>query len=108
MNEVNTSNIKNNKPFKSFVQSQIYFLKLIYREHPINFLLFILLTLFGAILSPLIVLLNKETIDTISSLGENGNIQWAIILLLLTFLLSFSTTFSAELEDYVFTKITLT
>lgn len=108
MNEVNTSNLKSDKPFKSFVQSQIYFLKLIYKEHPLNFILFILLTLFGAVLSPILVLLNKETIDTISSLGENSNIQWAIILLLLTFLLNFSTSFSAELEDYVFTKITLT
>ena len=62
---------KNKIPLSEFINSQIYFLKLIYKEHPKSFILFGFLVLFSSFIPPVLVLVNKETINKISRLDGN-------------------------------------
>ncbi|MDR4294145.1 ABC transporter ATP-binding protein, partial [Bacillus cereus] len=100
---------KEEKPFKAFVRSQIYFLKLIYKEYPKSFLLFGLLVLLSSICPPLIVLVNKETIDRISTInGDSNAFKYALLFLLIYFILNYATAIFTEIENYIFTKISIT
>ncbi|QWG77732.1 MULTISPECIES: ABC transporter ATP-binding protein [Bacillus] len=100
---------KEEKPFKAFVRSQIYFLKLIYKEYPKSFLLFGLLVLLSSICPPLIVLVNKETIDRISTInGDSNAFKYALFFLLIYFILNYATAIFTEIENYIFTKISIT
>lgn len=105
---IRADSLKVEKPVRAFFQSQLYFLKLIYKKHPIIFIVFILLTLFSSIIPPIIVVLNKETIDAISMLTSEDTLDWVILLLVITFTLNFVSSFLKELEEYIFKKIMYT
>lgn len=100
---------KNEKPFKIFIRSQIYFLKLIIKEHPKNAMFFVLITLLSSVSPPLVVLLNKETIDKISDInGDITAFKTVIYLLILYYLLNYAIEIFREAQDYIFEKISLT
>ncbi|MDN3233547.1 ABC transporter ATP-binding protein [Priestia megaterium] len=100
---------KNKKPFKIFINSQIYFLKLIIKEHPRNAIFFVLITLLSSVSPPLVVLLNKETIDKISSInGDIAAFKIVIYLLILYYLLNYAIEIFRETQNYIFEKISLT
>jgi len=100
---------KNEKPFKIFIRSQIYFLKLIIKEHPKNAMFFVLITLLSSVSPPLVVLLNKETIDKISNInGDITAFKTVIYLLILYYLLNYAIEIFREAQDYIFEKISLT
>ncbi len=100
---------KNENPFKIFIRSQIYFLKLIIKEHPKNAMFFVLITLLSSVSPPLVVLLNKETIDKISNInGDITAFKTVIYLLILYYLLNYAIEIFREAQDYIFEKISLT
>ncbi|MDO6851666.1 ABC transporter ATP-binding protein [Priestia megaterium] len=100
---------KNKKPFKTFIHSQIYFLKLIIKEHPKNAILFAFITLLSSVSPPLVVLLNKKTIDKISSInGDITAFKTVIGLLILYYLLNYAIEVFRQAQDYIFEKISLT
>lgn len=100
---------KQKEPFKDFIRSQIYFLKLIYKEYPKSICLFGLLVLLSSIFPPLIVLVNKEVIDKISTInGDPNAFKYAIYLLIIYFLLNYAVAMFTEIENYIFNKISIT
>ncbi|GIO24986.1 ABC transporter ATP-binding protein [Oceanobacillus sp. J11TS1] len=102
-----TSDFKN--AFFLFIKSQIYFLKLIIKEHPKLFYLFSLLTLFISLLPPFIIYLNKELIDSVSIVGNNPNmLKISIILLSVFFLLNYLDSVINLVNEYIFSKISYT
>ncbi|WP_083252912.1 ABC transporter ATP-binding protein [Bacillus sp. F56] len=101
---------KNNKnPFKNFLYSQKYFLKLIYKEHPKSLIFFFLFSLLSALISPSLITLNKYTIDSITEIKSNPDIlKNVILLLIITFLLQYLSAVLDNLDIYIFTRITQT
>lgn len=101
---------KNNKnPFKNFLYSQKYFLKLIYKEHPKSLIFFFLFSLLSALISPSLITLNKYTIDSITEIKSNPDIlKNVILLLIITFLLQYLSAVLDNLDVYIFTRITQT
>ncbi|MFP7416614.1 ABC transporter ATP-binding protein [Priestia filamentosa] len=100
---------KEQKPFKAFLNSQIYFLKLIIKEHPKNAILFVFVVLLSSVSPPLVVLVNKEVIDRISNInGDINSFKIVIYLLILYAVLNYAIEIFRETENYIFTKISLT
>ncbi|UMY54734.1 ABC transporter ATP-binding protein/permease [Paenibacillus peoriae] len=91
---------------KTFFKSQIYFIRLIYKENPFSCITFILSTLLISIFPPALVILNKKTIDSISLIGTNdlmflNAIKFATLLFLLQYISAILNSFS----NYIFAKI---
>lgn len=102
-------NLKNSNAFKLFVQSQIYFLKLIIKERLKLFLLFSFIVFISSIIAPFSILIQKEIIDQISNLNsEIIKFKWIIILLIIYTFLVYTSEFLKEYQDYIFLKITYT
>lgn len=100
---------KNKNTFISFIKTQIYFSKLIYKEHPKSFILYFVLSLLISLIPPILIILNKEMIDAISTMGDNpDNYKIAVSLLIVYFLLQYFSAVIKNLLGYIFTKITQT
>jgi ATP-binding cassette, subfamily B, bacterial len=98
-----------NKPVSRFFHSQKYFFKLIFAEHPKSFILFFIFSLVMAAIPPLLISINKNTIDAITEISNNPNIlTFVISLLLLAFALQYFSTVLENIDEYIFTRITQT
>ncbi|MGY3312020.1 ATP-binding cassette subfamily B protein [Peribacillus simplex] len=101
--------LKNKNPFLSFIYSQKYFLKFIYKEHPKSFMLFFILSIIASAIPPLLIIINKNTIDTISVIHNNPEkVKVAILLLFLTFIMQYFATVLDNIEIYIFSRISQT
>lgn len=94
---------------KIFLSSQIYFIKLIFKERPGLFILLGLIAIFSAIITPFSVLIQKESIDSISEIeGDIQAFKGVIVLLVIYAILTYGSQVFNELQDYIFVKITYT
>jgi ATP-binding cassette subfamily B protein len=100
---------KRHNQFWAFIKTQKYFLGYIYREHPLSLILFCILSLITATIPPILIILNKQTIDTITNIHNNPDAQEVVIILLVvTFLLQYFSSVLSNIGIYIFTRITQT
>lgn len=100
---------KRHNQFWAFIKTQKYFLGYIYREHPLSLILFCILSLITATIPPILIILNKQTIDTIINIHNNPDAQEVVIILLVvTFLLQYFSSVLSNIGIYIFTRITQT
>ncbi|MCI4056581.1 ABC transporter ATP-binding protein [Bacillus cereus group sp. MYBKT14-1] len=100
---------KRHNQFWAFIKTQKYFLGYIYREHPLSLILFCILSLITATIPPILIILNKQTIDTITNIHNNPDAQKVVIILLVvTFLLQYFSSVLSNIGIYIFTRITQT
>ncbi|MCR8845074.1 ABC transporter ATP-binding protein/permease [Paenibacillus sp. SC116] len=91
------------------MKTQVYFLKLIYKEHPKGFILFFVLSLSTSVIPPIVILLNKEIIDTLTLLNNNSDaLKVAIFLIAGLFLVQYISALLGNILEYVFFKISQT
>ncbi|OUM89063.1 MAG: ABC transporter permease [Bacillus thermozeamaize] len=105
---IRTDSMKVDRPTRTFIQSQIYYIKLIYKKHPILFLFFIFFTALSSLISPMTLYLNKETVDILTSFAttnESSQMTWLMILLCCTYILGFLSSYFKEFNEYTFQKI---
>jgi len=96
---IRTDSMKVDRPTRTFIQSQIYYIKLIYKKHPILFLFFIFFTALSSLISPMTLYLNKETVDILTSFAttnESSQMTWLMILLCCTYILGFLSSYFKE------------
>ncbi|RWQ77822.1 ABC transporter ATP-binding protein [Bacillus cereus] len=100
---------KRHNQFWAFIKTQKYFLGYIYIEHPLSLILFCILSLITATIPPILIILNKQTIDTITNIHNNPDAQEVVIILLVvTFLLQYFSSVLSNIGIYIFTRITQT
>jgi len=103
------TSIKNKNPFSVFLHTQKYFIKHIFNEHPKSFIFFFVLSMLSAFFPAIIILLNKNLINTITGLGTNtSSIKLALFLLLLNLILQYGESLIGIIENYIFSRITQT
>ncbi|MED3467490.1 MULTISPECIES: ABC transporter ATP-binding protein [Bacillus cereus group] len=84
-------------------------MKLIYIEHPLSFILYFILSIFTAIIPPVLIFLDKNIIDTVSGMkGNSENYTIAIYLLIALFIIKFTSELLENTITYIFTRITQT
>ncbi|WP_341299572.1 ABC transporter ATP-binding protein [Lysinibacillus sp. FSL H8-0500] len=99
----------NKNKFLVFYESQKYFFKHIYKEHPISFISFFVLSMLSAGIPAILILLNKNTIDTITKLGTDSSYyKYALSLLLLNFVLQYCEAFIRTIEKYLLSRMAQT
>ncbi|MNK70814.1 Heterocyst differentiation ATP-binding protein HepA [compost metagenome] len=92
-----------------FLRTQLYFLKIVYRENPSSIFSFFLLALVTSILPPFLINLNKITIDTISTLKTKPEtLDSVIYLLIIYFFINYFSEISRNIQSYIFEKISQT
>lgn len=84
-------------------------MKLIYIEHPLSFIFYFILSIFTAIIPPVLIFLDKNIIDTVSGMkGSSENYTIAIYLLIALFIIKFTSELLENTITYIFTRITQT
>nr|WP_254629071.1 ABC transporter ATP-binding protein [Bacillus thuringiensis] len=74
-----------------------------------SLILFCILSLITATIPPILIILNKQTIDTITNIHNNPDAQEVVIILLVvTFLLQYFSSVLSNIGIYIFTRITQT
>lgn len=90
----------------AFIKSQKYFFILAYKENPSSFIWYIICKLIISILPPIVVLLNKKVIDSISNIHDQPYLLTLTIqLVVAVFFIQYISSLVNSFGDYIFTKI---
>ncbi|WP_214701448.1 ABC transporter ATP-binding protein [Exiguobacterium sp. s57] len=102
-------NGKKTKKPNRFIESQKYFLKLIISEHPKSFVLYFVIALLTSIIPPILIALNKYTMDSISKIGSDELILNTVLILLgITFAVQYTSAVLTNVDEYIFVRISQT
>ncbi|WDF50306.1 ABC transporter ATP-binding protein [Paenibacillus sp. KACC 21273] len=90
----------------AFIKSQKYFFILAYKENPSSFIWYMICKLIISVLPPIVVLLNKKVIDSISNIHDQPYLLTLTIqLVIAVFLIQYISSLVNSFGDYIFTKI---